>query len=157
MLSDLAGKFWKVVPEWVRTFITRRLNSKFTVSAAGIIVNGEGKVLLLDHVLRPASGWGVPGGFIARNETGEAGLRREIREEVGLDLSDVRLYKVRTIRRHIEIVLLARADGEPVIRSREIRSAAWFAIEDMPAEMNLRQQFMIRAALAGEPATATSD
>jgi ADP-ribose pyrophosphatase YjhB (NUDIX family) len=152
-MSEAAGKFWKVIPEWLRVFLTRRLHYKFTVSAAGIIVNPEGKVLLLDHLFRPASGWGVPGGFIEKNETGEAGLRREIKEEVGLEIGDVRLYKVRTIKRHIEIVMVAKAEGEPVINSREIRSARWFALDEMPAEMNLRQQFMIRAALDAQPRT----
>ena len=149
-MLDLASRFWKVIPPWLRSFLTRRLHTTVTASAAGIIFNEEGKVLLLDHLLRPASGWGVPGGFLDKGEQGEDALRRELKEEVGLEISDVRLYRVRTLKRHIEIVFVARAKGEPSVQSREIRDARWFSLEDMPGEMSLTQQFMIKAAADAE-------
>ena len=147
MLLDLASKTWKVLPKQVRTFITRRMQPKFTVSVTGIITNEAGQVLLLDHLLRPGSGWGPPGGFVERGEQPEAALRREIKEETTLALANVQLIRTRTFKRHIEIIYTAKAVGEARAVSREIRSLQWFEIDDIPGEMSLDLQFAIRNAL----------
>jgi len=147
MLIEIIGKFWKFLPRGVRTWAARRVQVKFTASAAGIITNDRGQVLLLNHVLRPLSGWGVPGGFFEAGEQAEAALRRELREETGIELANVRLYRCRTFRRHLEVMFLAVAVGEPEVKSREIIELGWFDVDDMPPEMNLDQQFVIRRAL----------
>ncbi len=147
MLLRLAAKIWKILPREGRRTITRSVQAKFTVSAAGIILNEKGEVLLLDHLLRPQSGWGLPGGFLERGEQAEAALRREVREETGLDLADVALYRVRTLDRHIEIIFCARAVGEPSVNSREIKSFEWFTVDRMPPEMALDLQFILQAVL----------
>ncbi len=134
----------------MRIWLARRIQTKFTVSAGGIITNERGEVLLLDHVLRPASGWGVPGGFVAAGEQPEAAFRREVMGETGLELTNVRFYRRRTLRRHIEIIYLADGVGEAQVLSREIKRLGWFAVEDMPPEMGLDQQFLIRKALKEE-------
>ena len=150
MLMNLIGKIWKLMPREMRTWLTRRVQAQFTVSAGGIITNERGEVLLLDHVLRPTSGWGIPGGFLEAGEQAEAAFRREITEETGLDLTNVTMYRLRTLRRHIEIIYLATSVGEAKVGSREIKSLAWFAVEDIPREMSLDIQFMIRKALGAD-------
>ena len=112
MLYNIIGKIWKTMPASARQLVTRSLQVRFTVSAAGVITNNKGEVLLLNHVLRPVSGWGVPGGFLNFGEQPEAAFRREIREETGLELRDVTIYRARTLKRHIEIIFLAEAVGE---------------------------------------------
>lgn len=138
------------MPPRARRLATRIFQVRFTVSAAGIITNEKGEVLLLNHVLRPVSGWGVPGGFLNFGEQPEAAFRREIREETGLELKEVSLYRTRTFKRHIEIIFLATGVGEANVKSREIIELGWFAIDDIPKEMSLDQQFMVRKALLGE-------
>lgn len=147
MLMELLGKVWKVLPRNGRQWISRSIQTKFTISAAGIILNDKDEVLLLDHVLRPDSGWGIPGGFMEMGEQPEAAFRREIREETGLELHSVKLHRVRTLRRHIEVIYIARGVGEAEVKSREIRKLAWFAIDDIPKEMSLDQQFLVINAL----------
>lgn len=147
MLMDLLGKVWKVLPRRARQRISRSVQSKFTVSAAGIITNEKGEVLLLDHYLRPDSGWGVPGGFMEKGEQPEAAFRREIREETGLEIRDVEIHRVRTLGRHIEVIYTAHAAGKPEARSREIRESRWFAPDDIPKEMSLDQQFLVQNAI----------
>ena len=149
MLMDLLGKVWKVLPRDVRRRVSRSVQFKFTVSAAGIITNEKGEVLLLDHYLRPDSGWGVPGGFMEKGEQPEAAFRREIREETGLEVRDVEIHRVRTLGRHIEVIYTARASGEAQAISREIRESRWFAPEDVPKEMSRDQQFLVQKALSG--------
>ena len=141
------GKIWKKLPPSLRTWITRRTQQKFTVSVVALVTNEVGEILLLNHLLRPRSGWGLPGGFIGIHEQPEAALRRELREETGLELDDVELYRVRTLNRHVEIIFLAKGLGDAEVRSREIIELRWFEVENVPAEMSLDQQFLIRKVL----------
>ena len=90
----------------------------------------------------------MPGGFLNKGEQPEAGLRREIREETGLELRDIRLARIRTMQRHLEIIFVAKAVGEASVRSREITELAWFDLDSMPGEMSLDQQFLIRNILS---------
>jgi 8-oxo-dGTP diphosphatase len=147
MLISLIAKFWKILPPNSRRWLTRRFQPSFTASAAGLITNDEGQVLLLNHVLRPKSGWGMPGGFLNKGEQPEAGLRREIREETGLELADIRLARIRTMQRHLEIIFTAKGVGEASVKSREITELGWFDLDAMPPEMSLDQQFLIRKIL----------
>lgn len=148
LLKKLAGKVWRKLPQAVRRLLVRTSQRKFTVSVIAVILNDEGKILLLDHVLRPKNGWGAPGGFIDLGEQPEAAIRRELREEIGLELHDLEMAWIRTIHNHVEIVFRARAAGEPKVQSAEIHSARWFSLSEMPAEMSSVQKFVIEKTLS---------
>jgi len=61
------------------------------VAVAGILADATGRVLLIRRAKEPAKGkLAMPGGFVDLDETGEDALRREIKEEVNLDLRDVK-------------------------------------------------------------------
>jgi len=136
MLKRFVGTIWKRMTPAARIKIIRATQPKFTVSAAAVVVNEHSEVLLLDHVLRPFSNWGIPGGFINVNEPPEKAVEREIYEETGLKLKNVRLVRVRTSNRHVEILYRADASGTAEAKSREINQARWFKIEEMPEEMS---------------------
>lgn len=144
MLLRLASKVWKLLPRNGRIFVTRLTQRKFTASVAAVVRNEAGEVLVLDHVLRPASGWGLPGGFMKHFEQPLEALRREIREETGLELSNIEIYRIRTLKRHIEVIFTANSSGGGTIGSREITAIRWFPPDDLPPEMNIDQQFLIR-------------
>ncbi len=120
---------------------------KFTASVAGIITNENGEILLLNHLMRPGSGWGLPGGFIEFGEQPDAAFRRELQEETGIELRDISIYRCRTLKRHIEIIFIATAVGEAEVKSREIIELEWFEVENIPSEMSLDQQFLIHKVL----------
>ena len=132
----------------MRARLVRSVQTSFTVSAAAIVTNEEGKVLLLNHVLRPDSGWGYPGGFVNKGEQGEDAIRREVREETGIQLDKLELHDVRNAGTHIEILFVAKSVGEPEVRSREIIELGWFGIDDFPQELPRRQQEQIRKTLS---------
>lgn len=150
MLSDLLGALWRRVPNKLKRLTMRASNARFSVSAGAIITNGEGKVLLLKHRFRPSPGWGVPGGFLKQGEQPEAGLRRELLEEVDLELKDVKLFFVRTFKRpsQVEIIFTARTTDDTDRLSYEIQKAAWFSPDELPSELPADQARLIKRAFA---------
>jgi len=149
MLKQFLGAVWRHLPPWARYRLTRIGQKRFTVTTAVIITDDEGRVLLLEHVFRPDSGWGVPGGFVSKGEHPEEGLRREMREEIGIELTDVKLLFTRGLGwlHQIEIYFLAKASGIPEPRSFEIKRAEWFAFDDLPPELSKDQWQLIKRAL----------
>lgn len=149
MWKSLVSGVWKRMPRAMRLQAVRLTQKKFTVSVVAVVLNEEGKVLILDHFLRPGASWALPGGFIEAGEQAEEAVKREIREETALELENVRLLKVRTIGSHVEILFRAEASGEPVPSSREINAAGWFALDELPAETSGVQKRIIGEVLSG--------
>jgi 8-oxo-dGTP diphosphatase len=60
-----------------------------------VIYDPQGRVLLIRRKNQPFKGaYALPGGFVDIGETVEAGCRREVREETGLEVDDLRLVGV---------------------------------------------------------------
>jgi len=145
MQKKIIGWAWRRMPSWTRRFLVRVTQPSFTVSAGAVVFDSEGRVLLLNHVLRPASGWGVPGGFLQRGEQPTDALKRELLEETGLEIENMQFVMARTTYRHIEIIYrcTARNSGEAAARSSEIIEARWFMLDELPEEMERRQRRLI--------------
>lgn len=65
---------------------------RHSVSVAGIVVNDSGQVLVIQR--RDNAHWEPPGGVLELGEQFEDGVRREVREETGLDVHVDRLTGV---------------------------------------------------------------
>lgn len=148
MLKKIVGKLWSKTPRFARLRIIRVTQKKFTASVAAVIFNENREVLLLDHVLRPFSNWGLPGGFIDGGEQPEDAIKREIYEETGLNLTNEKVFKIRTLGKHIEIIFTAEATGTAEVKSREIHGLNWFEINKMPENMSLSQKNLIAEVLS---------
>lgn len=143
------SRVWLALPRQLRRLFIRVSHGSFTVSAAAVVVNSEGKVLALRHLLRPLP-WGLPGGFIDGGEQPADGIRRELREEVGVELASLRLLQMRTVGRHIEILYAATSDDHPKISSSEIEEAGWYTLDELPDRLPADQFEMARKVLMGE-------
>ena len=77
-------------------------------------------------------------------------LRRELREEVGLELADLKLFTTRAFKtaKHVELVFTARAVGDPNQLSFEIQKAAWFLPDELPEGLPGDQAQLIKQALS---------
>lgn len=151
-MKTLLGKLWRKIPPRVRRLGVWLAEARFTVTVGAVVVNDKGRVLLLKHRFRYGNGWGIPGGFINAGEQPEAALRRELREEIGLEPSDIRLKFLRSLRRprQIEIIYHCTFEGDSeavASRSIEIIELDWYGVDALPAELARDQHRIIHKAL----------
>lgn len=111
-----------------------------TADVAVITTEQEAKVLLIQRGNEPYKGhWAFPGGFMDMDETTEQCAIRELEEETGLKVSEVKQIgaysKVdRDPRgRTITVAYLARiANAEKVNGQDDAAKAEWFPINNLP-------------------------
>lgn len=150
MIKQLIGKIWRKTPAALRLRLIRSTQRKFTVSVGAVVTNEKGQVLLLDHVFRPGSGWGIPGGFIEHGEQIDEAIKRELLEETGLELKNVKIYHTKTRGRHIEFLVRATGKGTAEVKSIEIKQLDWFDLDKLPEKMSKVQKEIIREVLSKE-------
>ena len=126
----------------------RLTHARFTVTAGAIIFNQAGEVLLLKHRFRAGSGWGLPGGFLEAGEQPIDALRRELREELGLEIHDVEIFLARSFRKpkQVEILFRARASGSVKPRTMEVEHAEWFSLDALPQGLPRDQRTLVEQA-----------
>ncbi len=149
-MMQIAGRLWKRLPPGVRRLLSRLTHQTFTVSVAGVIVASDERVLLLNHVIRPRDGWGLPGGFVDRGEQPIEALRREAAEETGIDISNPRLIGISTINKHIEVLFAARTNDNARVNSPEITELGWFSENELPDVLSSGLKIIIRKVLRQE-------
>jgi 8-oxo-dGTP diphosphatase len=105
--------------------ITDSAAPKHSVSVAGVIADDHGRVLLIQ---RADNGrWEPPGGVLELGESIHDGLRREVREETGLDIEPIALtgiYKNMT-RGIIALVFRCKITGGDLTTTDETASYLW--------------------------------
>ena len=153
MLKGLLARVWRGSPRFVKRAGVWLTQPRFTVTAGAVVSDERGRVLLLRHVLRKGSGWGIPGGFLMASEQPEEAVRREVREETGLELDTVELAFVRTLEhvQQVETIFRCRmraAALEGLEKGFEIDRAEWFARDALPPGLGADQRRLIERALA---------
>ncbi|MBV8083769.1 MAG: NUDIX hydrolase [Chloroflexi bacterium] len=119
------------------------------VGCAALIFDDAGRVLL---IRRADSGqWAGVGGLMDLGETVEETVRREVREEVGLEITDLRLLGVVSgpdayyrfpngdESHTVGIVHTARVSGGSLaLQPTEVLEARWFSLDDLPENLTIR-------------------
>jgi ADP-ribose pyrophosphatase len=104
-------------------------------AVGGLIFNKLGHVLLIERARDPGKGkLGMPGGFVDPGETAEESLRREVFEEVGLEIDEARFlmscpnqYTYQNVTNPVlDIFFHARVSDQHEIRPASSEVAHWF-------------------------------
>ena len=115
---------------------------KHSVSVAAVIVDDQMRVLVAQR--RDTGNWEPPGGVLELDEAIVDGLRREVREETGLEVEPEHLsgvYKHMT-RGIVALVFRCRATGGQLQPTNEAKDFRWLSSEEIPVHVD--EVFAIR-------------
>ena len=127
-----------------KAYQTPRLNEEkkkkdeLTKNAVAIIVNNDNKILLLkrsdDPKIWQPSKWALVGGGIEKGEKPEEAVKREIKEEIGLEID--KFIKTFSIQRHkdsVEHIFACRYSGEPtdITLNEENTKYGWYDTKEI--------------------------
>ena len=105
---------------------------RHSVSVAGIITDDHGRALLIQRADNHR--WEPPGGVLELGESIPDGLRREVREETGLDVEPVTLTGVyKNMNRGIvALVFRCKITGGDLATTDEASAFRWAADTEIP-------------------------
>ncbi len=120
------------------------------IAQAVILRDGPPRQVLLS-IRSDLFGWELPGGTVEAGEATEQAVKREVREETGLDIELVRHvgdWIRRGFRPHRARVYLCRVRGGVETPSHETPRLAWFDVDALPDGLFPWYHEPFRAALA---------
>ena len=129
----LLAAIYNFVPvPWQRRILDRA-HPRFLVGVNGVGVTAGGEVILARHRFGSPQ-WRLLGGFIARDESFQEALRREIREETGLGIEVGPLLEANTGHRwaRVEVVYAYRPTGGRLALTGEVLEVRPFAPDRLP-------------------------
>ena len=109
-----------------------------------VVIAHEGKYLFIKHGYG-ARRWTLPGGGVKKSETPEAAAKREVWEEVRLDLHALRPigsfvttleYKQDTVHCFFATTLREK----PILHRGEVIAYGWFPKDDLPSDISLNSK-----------------
>lgn len=113
-LHALALRVWRSFPPRLAGFLKGQFARSWVVGAVAVMVDEEvspPELLLVEHSYRPRGAWGLPGGSLdsvpgdparpgtpsSQDDVLESALRREVEEELRIEITGVRLLRVDAI------------------------------------------------------------
>lgn len=121
----------------VKTMGVSMLGGQRSRGGVALLLDHTGRLLLVHARYRKQ--WNLPGGFLGPDEDPEAGIRRELTEEVSLpaDAPPIPLRVIQSRRHHDEHVACAQLHRDVAIKLRlsswELRGMRWCGPHELPS------------------------
>lgn len=133
-MKDILEDIKVVDPDIVRTALGHR---PVTEVAVGILIRSNGDFLM---TTRPAgkaySGyWEFPGGKLEASETVEEALRRELIEEIGVTIQDVKIWRSSLVDYPHALVRLTFCKVSAWTGQLQMRESQQFAWQSLPVQV----------------------
>lgn len=115
---------------------------RHSVSVAAVVVDEANRVLVIQR--RDNGAWQLPGGVLELDESPEAGVCREVREETGMDVVPQRLTGVYKNMKLgvVALVFRARVIAGTPNPTEESTAVEWWAADRVAADMT--EAFAVR-------------
>lgn len=128
--------------------------------AVNAVIERDGKLLLARR--RDIGWWNLPGGGVELRESVEEGLRREVREELGVEIEIERLTGVYSKPQKSEVVLvllchLPTDQEQDPQTTEEVSEWGWFALSTLPSDLLPKHRQRIEDAFSGQPMAILRD
>ena len=148
-----AWSFHFPVPYGLRVQALRMLGYSFIVGAVAVIRAADGRLLLAHHTYPVGRSrqeiWALPGGAVEKYESIPQALRREIAQELHLDVTVDRLLLVDTSEApRLDFVFSCAIRAGQFRPSSEVAEIGWFNLAEPPPGMSGRHLRLLE--LAGE-------
>jgi len=127
---------------------------KKPVITVDAIIETDNGIILIKRK-NPPPGWAIPGGFVDYGETLEDAVRREAREETGLDIQLIRQFHTysapkRDPRHHtISTIFIARASGKPEAGD-DAKEAVIFTKNSLPQDLAFDHRQILEDYFSGK-------
>jgi NADH pyrophosphatase NudC (nudix superfamily) len=120
--------------------------SAFPIPTVGALIHDDAGRMLLFKTAKWSGLWGIPGGKIEWGEPSEDALRREIREETGLEIDSIQFVMVQD---SILLNYTCRAlPGQTVVLNGEAQEFVWVDGEQAFAlALNTPTRYLLEAVL----------
>ena len=131
------------MPDYIADLRARLCNAPVNLmGAAGLIFDAQGRVLL-ERLVGRGDVWSLPGGLCELAEAPERTLRREVREETGLevlaaDLITLHTTPLKTLSNghqasfYTALYCVTEWQGTPQPDGLEVERLEWFAVSALP-------------------------
>ena len=137
------------------------------LAASGIVVH-DGALLLVQRGRPPSAGkWSIPGGHVEFGEHVRETVAREVREETGLEIADLKLLSVGNYvfnredgeRHYIDVDFVCEAPaGEPQLAEPEKCDGwDWYDLDDLPQPLFIVTRRMIESLRSGVTINSLSE
>jgi len=138
-MKKLLLKIWKALPnsEILRGSLIWLITQKFLVGVVGVVLNDAGQILLLKHTYRGIYPWGLPTGWLKRGEQPMDALKREMKEETGMDVKVIKPLLVSGDDQwpRVDLIFLCSLIDGTFSASEEVSSAKFFGMDELPEVM----------------------
>ncbi|KUO42115.1 MAG: hypothetical protein APU95_03895 [Hadesarchaea archaeon YNP_N21] len=114
---------------------------KRPMAGVGALITRDGKVLLIKRRYEPGEGkWSIPGGLIELGERAEEAVKREVKEEIGLeveverliDSADIIVREGERIKYHFVLLgFLCKPTSGNLKPNQEVMDVGWFSSDEL--------------------------
>jgi len=110
-------------------------------SGAKCVVEHNGKILLIRNNYGKKK-WNLPGGGIRKNEDPKNAIKREVKEETGLDIYDIKFLgdfvsEVEYIKDRVYCFSAKTNTDKLNLHKYEIIEGDWFSLQDIPEPLGI--------------------
>lgn len=133
------------LPTRLKLWLVQLREARFLVGVLAVVLDEHDRVLLFRHTYRPFAPWGLPSGVLRPEERIEDSMKREIREEAGLDVEFVEILQVKagSRPRRIDVWMRYQSRGGGTARpSAEVEAAEFFDLAALPPLIREQEEFL---------------